>query len=81
MTDLHWLTASEASRAFAAKTLSPVELVRHLLERTEALDPTLHAYIRLDAEGALDAARTAEKEIAQGRIRGERYARHWHDLV
>ena len=70
MTDLHWLTASEASRAFAAKTLSPVELVRHLLERTEALDPTLHAYIRLDAEGALDAARTAEKEIAQGRIRG-----------
>ena len=70
MTDLHWLTASEASRAFAAKTLSPVELVRHLLERTEALDQKLHAYIRLDAEGALDAARTAEKEIAQGRIRG-----------
>ena len=70
MTELHWLTASEASRAFAAKTLSPVELVQHLLKRTEQLDPKLHAYIRLDAEGALDAARTAEKEIAQGRIRG-----------
>jgi aspartyl-tRNA(Asn)/glutamyl-tRNA(Gln) amidotransferase subunit A len=70
MTDPHWLTASEASRAFAAKTLSPVELVRHLLKRTEALDPKLNAYIRLDAEGALDAAYAAEKEIAQGRIRG-----------
>jgi aspartyl-tRNA(Asn)/glutamyl-tRNA(Gln) amidotransferase subunit A len=70
MTDPHWLTASEASRAFAAKTLSPVELVRHLLKRTETLDPKLNAYIRLDAEGALDAAHAAEKEIAQGRIRG-----------
>jgi len=70
MTDPHWLSASEASRAFAAKTLSPVELVRHLLKRTEALDPKLNAYIRLDAEGALDAAHSAEKEIAQGRIRG-----------
>ncbi len=70
MTDPHWLTASEASRAFAAKTLSPVELVRHLLKRTEALDPKLNAYIRLDAEGALDAAHTAEKEIGRGRIRG-----------
>jgi len=70
VTDPHWLSASEASRAFAAKTLSPVELVRHLLKRTEALDPKLNAYIRLDAEGALDAAHSAEKEIAQGRIRG-----------
>jgi aspartyl-tRNA(Asn)/glutamyl-tRNA(Gln) amidotransferase subunit A len=70
MTDLHWLTASEASRAFAAKTVSPVELVQHLIKRAGTLNPKLHAYIRIDPEGALDAARTAEKEIAQGRIRG-----------
>ena len=70
MTEPHWLTASEASKAFAAKKLSPVELVQALLKRTEALDPKLNAYIRLDADGAMDAARTAEKEIAQGRIRG-----------
>jgi aspartyl-tRNA(Asn)/glutamyl-tRNA(Gln) amidotransferase subunit A len=70
MTEPHWLTASEASRAFAAKTLSPVELLTALLKRVEALDPRLNAFIRLDAEGAMDAARTAEKEIAQGRIRG-----------
>ncbi len=70
MTELHWLTASEASRAFAAKTLSPVELLTALLKRVEALDPRLNAFIRLDAEGAMDAARTAEKEIVQGRIRG-----------
>jgi aspartyl-tRNA(Asn)/glutamyl-tRNA(Gln) amidotransferase subunit A len=70
MTDLHWLTASQAARAFADKSLSPVELVRHLIQRAGTLDPKLHAYIRIDPEGALDAAAAAEKEIAQGRIRG-----------
>jgi len=70
VTEAHWLTAVEASRAFAAKTLSPVELVTALLARIEKLDPKLNAFIRLDAEGAMGAARAAEAEIAQGRIRG-----------
>ena len=70
MTGLHWLGASAAVRAFAARTLSPVELVTALLARTAALDPSVHAYIRLDAEAALAAARAAEAEIAAGHIRG-----------
>jgi len=70
MSDLHWLSAAEASRAFAARTLSPVELTTALLHRIEALNPKLHAFIRLDAEAAMDAARAAEKDIAAGRIRG-----------
>ena len=70
MSELHWLTASEASRAFAARTLSPVELLSALLQRIDRLDPVLHAFIRLDADAAMDAACTAEKEIAAGRIRG-----------
>jgi aspartyl-tRNA(Asn)/glutamyl-tRNA(Gln) amidotransferase subunit A len=70
MTDPHWLTAAEATRAFAARTLSPVELLRALLARIERLDPTLNAFIRLDANAALDAARAAEREIAAGRVRG-----------
>ncbi|MFL5287510.1 MAG: amidase [Rhodopila sp.] len=70
MTAPHWLTASEASRAFAAKSLSPVELMAALLARIEALDPKLHAFIRLDADAAMAAAKAAEAEIAAGRIRG-----------
>jgi len=66
----HWLTASEASRAFAARQLSPVELLTALLGRIDALDPKLHAFIHLDADAAMEAARTATKEIAAGRIRG-----------
>ncbi len=65
-----WLSASEASRAFATKTLSPVELLTALLERIGTLDPKLHVFIRLDAESAMAAARQAETEIAAGRIRG-----------
>jgi aspartyl-tRNA(Asn)/glutamyl-tRNA(Gln) amidotransferase subunit A len=70
VTDLHWLTAAEATRAFAARTLSPVELLQALLARIEHLDPKLNAFIRLDAEAALDAAHAAEKDIAAGHVRG-----------
>ncbi len=70
MTDLHWMTASDAAKAFAAKTLSPVEMMTALLQRVEALDPKLNAFIRLDGDAAMDAARSAEREIAAGRVRG-----------
>lgn len=70
MSELHWLTAAEASRAFAARTLSPVEYLSALLKRIDALDPKLHAFIRLDADAAMAAAKAAEAEIVAGRIRG-----------
>lgn len=70
MTAVHWLSVSELSHAFAAGSLSPVELLSALLDRIETLDPRLHAFICLDAEAAMDAARAAEREIAAGRIRG-----------
>ena len=70
MTELAWLSASEASRALAAKRISPVELLNALLARIEALDPKLNAFIRLDAEAAMRAARDAEADIMAGRVRG-----------
>ena len=70
VSELHWLTAAEATRQFAARKLSPVELLNALLSRIERLDPKLHAFIRLDADAAMDAARVAETEIAAGRVRG-----------
>jgi aspartyl-tRNA(Asn)/glutamyl-tRNA(Gln) amidotransferase subunit A len=67
---MHWLTAAAAARAIAARELSPVELVTALLERIGRLDPKLHAFIRLDADAALAAAKAAEAEIGAGRRRG-----------
>ena len=71
MTELHWLSISEITAAYAAKKLSPVELTTHLLARAERLQPTLHAYIRIDGNAAMDAARAAQQEMAAGRTRGK----------
>src|ERR1700710_511115 len=67
----HWLTATGIAEAYAERSLSPTELVKALLERIEALQPKLHAFIRLDADAAMDAAKTAERELAAGRPRGK----------
>ena len=61
MSELHELTASQAADQIRRKELSPVELVRALLARIERLEPQLHAWVTLDAEGALTAAATAEQ--------------------
>ena len=70
MTALHWLSATDIAKAYAARTLSPTELTQALLQRIEQLQPRLHAFIRLDAGAAMDAARTAEAELHAGRSRG-----------
>jgi aspartyl-tRNA(Asn)/glutamyl-tRNA(Gln) amidotransferase subunit A len=70
MSELHWLPATEAARAIAARELSPVELMRELLERIARLNPKLNVFIRLDGDAAMAAARAAEAEIAAGRPRG-----------
>jgi aspartyl-tRNA(Asn)/glutamyl-tRNA(Gln) amidotransferase subunit A len=70
VTEPHWLSATGIAHAFAAKTLSPVELLTALLARIEALEPKLNTFIRLDADAAMRSARAAEAEIADGRHRG-----------
>jgi len=68
--DLKWFTAAEIGAAYAARRLSPVELVQALLAEIAARNAEYGAFIKVDAEGALSAARKAEEEIAAGRSRG-----------
>jgi aspartyl-tRNA(Asn)/glutamyl-tRNA(Gln) amidotransferase subunit A len=70
VSDLHWMTATAAAQAIAARQLSPVELMEALLRRIGRLEPKLNVFIRLDDEASMDAARAAEAEIAAGRRRG-----------
>ena len=67
---LPFLSASELSRLMAAKEVSPVEATEAYLERIESLDGKLRAYITVTADAALESAKLAEKEIAQGNYRG-----------
>jgi aspartyl-tRNA(Asn)/glutamyl-tRNA(Gln) amidotransferase subunit A len=68
--DLLPLTIAEAGRRMARKQLSPVELTQQTLARIEALNPKTGAFITVNAEQAMDAARAAEREIMQGKYRG-----------
>ncbi|MFQ5924955.1 MAG: amidase [Dehalococcoidia bacterium] len=48
------------------RQLSPVELIEHLMQRTERLNPRLNAYLTVAHEQALSAARAAESALDQG---------------
>src|SRR5215510_11013791 len=61
---------SDVSELIRQRRLSPVDLVMACLERIERLQPHLNAFITVAADAALDAAKTAEGEIRQGRWRG-----------
>ena len=61
------LTIAEASRLIAAKRLSPVELVKDLLDRIAATDPKLNAFLLVTDRQALAAARAAERAVMAGR--------------
>jgi aspartyl-tRNA(Asn)/glutamyl-tRNA(Gln) amidotransferase subunit A len=63
-------TIAEAARLIAAKHLSPVELTRACLDRVQALDGQLHAFVHLTEERALNEARTAEAAIMRHGPRG-----------
>jgi len=68
--DLVNLTIVEASERIRRKQLSPVELTQAVLHRIEALNPKLGAFITVASTEAMEAARTAEREIQQGRYKG-----------
>jgi aspartyl-tRNA(Asn)/glutamyl-tRNA(Gln) amidotransferase subunit A len=70
MSGLNWLTATAIGEQYRDKRLSPVEVVKSLLDIIVRQDGKFHAFLQVDAEGAIAAAREAEKEITAGRMRG-----------
>jgi aspartyl-tRNA(Asn)/glutamyl-tRNA(Gln) amidotransferase subunit A len=61
-----YLTIAEAGRLIAAKKLSPVELTRALLQRIEAGNPKINAFLEVTVQRAMTAARAAEKAVMGG---------------
>ncbi len=59
-------TLKQLSAALAARQISSEELTRLYLARMDALNPTLNAYVSIDAERSLAQARAADARIAAG---------------
>ncbi len=60
------LTVSEAANLIRHKELSAVDLARSLLDRIEALEPSLKAWVYLDRAGVLAEAEARDRDLAGG---------------
>ena len=70
MSELHYWPLLKLSEHLRTGAISPVEVVRSMLDRIETIDDNLHAYITVMGEQALARARIAEGEIVKGLWRG-----------
>ncbi len=68
--NLPFATMTELRAAYRSKKLSPVEVVQAMLARIDKLDGKLRSYVTVTPEIALEQARQAERELADGTDRG-----------
>ena len=61
-----WAGIAELSRAFGARTLSPVDAVDALLDRIRRRNPSLHAFIAVYADDARLGAEGVDRAIRSG---------------
>jgi len=64
------LTLAEAAGQLGAGATSSTELTRVALQRVEALNGRLNAFLRVDAAGALEAAAQSDARRGRGEARG-----------
>jgi aspartyl-tRNA(Asn)/glutamyl-tRNA(Gln) amidotransferase subunit A len=65
-----FLSLRELGARIRARSLSPVDLTQAALNRLQQLGPRYNAVVTVMASSAMQEARTAEKEIRSGRVRG-----------
>ncbi len=70
MTELMDMSLAQVSDLLADGSISSVELTEANLRAIEQTEPAVHAYARVLADGALEAARQADQDIAAGKRRG-----------
>ncbi len=66
MTELHWISATDALDRFARKELSPVELLDAVLARADVVEPSINAFTEQLRDEAYAAARESERRYAGG---------------
>ena len=68
--DIAYASATELLDRYRRRALSPVEAVRALFDRLEALQPKLNAFCIVDRDGALAAAQASEQRWLKGEATG-----------
>jgi aspartyl-tRNA(Asn)/glutamyl-tRNA(Gln) amidotransferase subunit A len=66
VTDLTRLTAAELAEKIHAREVSSAEVTQAHLDRIAKVDDFVHAFLHVDAEGALAAARAVDDALASG---------------
>ncbi len=70
MAQPYQLTVAEAAQQIKDKQLSPVDLAQSLLERIDATDKELQAWVTIGREEVLTTAKQLEDEAKEGKTRG-----------
>ncbi len=70
MTQIKSLTAAELLRLYRRRELSPVEVTRDQLDRIDRFQPAINAFIIVDRDGALAAAKASEARWHKGEPTG-----------
>ncbi len=66
---LIYLTADQAVKQFAAGTISPVDLMQAIIDRSELVDPHINAFTESYFDNALAEAKNAETRYRLGKAR------------
>ena len=64
------MALTEATEAIQRGQLTPTELAMSLLERTEATEPKIHAWVTIDPDTVLHMAKTADEAPPLSRLHG-----------
>src|SRR5499427_10426668 len=68
--EIHYLSLTELAKRIESKKLSPVDLTKLYLDRSQKFGPRFNAYATLTPDLALAQAKAAEKDIQRGHYRG-----------
>src|SRR3974390_662408 len=66
MTTPYYASIPETRQLYAAKKISPAEVITAHIERIQNLQPRLNAFVHLDAESALARTRNLEPALSRG---------------
>jgi hypothetical protein len=67
------LTLTEVAGALRRRTFSSTELTRWMLERIGRWQPVINAFVRVEEDDALAAAKRADRALARGKAKGALY--------